>query len=65
LLPDNRLRTDEQRTRIEGLRLERLSLRGICRAVGVGCRGLWQFRGECCQAAPAPLKVQSPAGPRP
>jgi insertion element IS1 protein InsB len=38
LLPANRLITDEQRSLVERLLLQRISLRGICRAVGVG---LW------------------------
>src|SRR5262245_22470946 len=37
-LPENRLITEEQRTLIERLLLERISLRGICRAMGVGLR---------------------------
>ena len=44
LLPESHTITAEQRTLIERLLLERISLRGICRAVGVGCSGscsLW------------------------
>lgn len=62
LRPQTRMLTDEQRALVERLLLERSSLRGICRAVGVGCRGLLQFLGECFQAAPTPLNVQSTAG---
>ena len=35
-IPENHLITEEQRTLIERLLLERISLRGICRAVDVG-----------------------------
>jgi len=41
--PENQLITAEQRTLIERLLLERISLRGICRAVGVGRRWLLHF----------------------
>ena len=43
LLPENHLITEEQRTLVERLLLERISLRGICRAVGVRLRWLLQF----------------------
>jgi hypothetical protein len=36
LTPENSVITEEQRALIERLLLERISLRGICRAVGVG-----------------------------
>jgi transposase-like protein len=36
--PENSVITEEQRSLIERLLLERISLRGICRAVGVGLR---------------------------
>ena len=49
---------------IERLLLERISLRGICRAVGVGLRWLLQFMVEHFAAAPAHLYVQQTAGPR-
>ena len=38
LSPENPLITEEQRTRSARLLLERISLRGICRAVGIGLR---------------------------
>ena len=47
---------------IERLLLERISLRGICRAVGVGLQWLMQFVVEQFQAAPKHLSVQPPAG---
>ena len=61
LNPENHLITEEQRTLIERL-LERISLRGICRAVGVGLRWLLQFMVERFQAAPKHLYVQPPDG---
>jgi transposase-like protein len=42
LNPENQVVTEEQRTLIERLLLERTSLRGICRAVGVGLQWLLQ-----------------------
>jgi insertion element IS1 protein InsB len=58
--PENHLITEEQRVLIERLLLERISLRGICRAVGVGLRWLLQFMVEQFQAAPEHLHVQPP-----
>jgi hypothetical protein len=52
----------EQRTLIERLLVERISLRGICRAVGIGLRRFLQFMSEWDQAAPEPLHIQSIAG---
>ena len=60
LHPENSLITEEQRVLIERLLLERISLRGICRAMGVGLRWLLQFmvmrfpggsRASPCQAS--------------
>ena len=53
---------DEHRTLIERLLKERLSLRGICRAVGVGMKWLMGFLVDCYGAAPAHLNVQMPQG---
>jgi IS1 family transposase len=55
LTPDNTLITAEQRALIERLLLERISLRGICRAAGVGLQRLLQFMGARFQAAPEDL----------
>jgi IS1 family transposase len=52
--------TPEQRLLIARLLLERISLRGICRAVGVGLRWLLEFMAEQFQAAPAHLHVKPP-----
>src|SRR5689334_301552 len=50
----------EHRALIARLLKERLSLRGICRAVGVGMKWLMGFLVECYGAAPAHLNVQIP-----
>jgi hypothetical protein len=52
LTPENAVITKEQRTLIERLLLERISLRGICRAVGVGLRWLLQFMDKQFHEAP-------------
>jgi hypothetical protein len=62
LVPENQVITDEQRALIERLLLERISLRGICRAVGIGLRWLLQFMVARFAAAPDHLCVQPPAG---
>src|ERR1700752_2380645 len=66
LTPDNSLITAEQRALIERLLLERISLRGISRAVGVGLQWLLQFMATRFQAAPEDLYVKpadgTPAG---
>jgi insertion element IS1 protein InsB len=53
----------EQRLRIEQLLCERLSLRGICRAVGVSLTWLLHFMVECFTAGPEDLHVHPPAQP--
>jgi len=47
---------------IERLLLERISLRGICRAVGVGLRWLLHFMVARFAAAPDHLYVRPTAG---
>src|SRR6266852_1209004 len=64
LTPENRVITEEQRVLIERLLLERISLRGICRAVGVGLQWLLQFIVERFQAAPEHLCVALPVDTR-
>ena len=49
---------DDTRRLVERLLLERLSLRGICRAVGVGLRWLLGFIVTCFEALPDHLHVQ-------
>jgi insertion element IS1 protein InsB len=47
----------EQRALIERLLLERISLRGMCRAVGVGLTWVLGFLVECFQALPAHVHI--------
>ena len=53
---------DDTRTLIERLLLERLSWRGICRAVGVGLKWLLEFIVNCFEARPDHLTVQPITG---
>jgi insertion element IS1 protein InsB len=53
----------EQRTLIEHLLCERISLRGICRAVGVSLTWLLHFMVECFAACPDDLHVWLPNRP--
>jgi insertion element IS1 protein InsB len=55
---------EDKRTLIERLLLERLSLRGICRAVGVTLKWLLDFLVQCFGALPDHLHVQSVSCPR-
>ena len=50
--------SDETRALIERLLLERISLRGICRVVGVGLKWLLGFIVTCFEALPDYLHVQ-------
>src|SRR5262245_43345537 len=52
LTPEQAVITEEQRALIERLLLERISLRGICRAVEVGWQWLLQCMGARFQVAP-------------
>src|SRR5512143_1369492 len=61
---ENRLITEEDRALIERLLRERLSLRGICRAVGVSLTWLLGFVVECYEAVPDHLSVQLPGQPQ-
>jgi insertion element IS1 protein InsB len=61
LIPENHVITEEQRALIARLLLERISLRGICRAVGVGLQWLLQFMVGRFQAAPEHLHVELPS----
>jgi len=60
---DDRLIADERRTRVEHLLQERISLRGICRAMGVSLTWLLHCMVECFTACPEDLHVQLPARP--
>jgi insertion element IS1 protein InsB len=61
--PLDRSIASEQRLRIEQLLRERISLRGICRAVGVSLTWLLHFMVECFTACPDDLHVQLPGRP--
>ena len=63
LNPENPAITEEQRTLIARLLLERFSLRGICRAVGVSLTWLLHFMVERFAASPDHLHVQLPTSP--
>jgi insertion element IS1 protein InsB len=60
---EDRIMSYEQRTLIEHLRRERLSLRGLCRAVGVSLTWLLHFMVERFAACPAHVHVQLPVSP--
>ena len=62
LTPENAVITEEQRELVERLLRERISLRGICRAVGVGLQWLLQFMSARFQAAPEDLYVKPADG---
>jgi len=62
LVPENHGITAEQRAVVERLLLERISLRGICRVIGVGLRWLLAFMVERFTAAPDDLYMQPTAG---
>jgi len=55
---EQHLVSDETRDLIERLLLERISLRGICRAVKVGLKWLLGFIVTCFEALPDHLNVQ-------
>jgi insertion element IS1 protein InsB len=60
---DDHLIAKERRMRVEHLLRERISLRGICRAVGVSLTWLLHFMVECFTACPEDLHVQLPVRP--
>jgi IS1 family transposase/transposase-like protein len=62
LVPENHIVTEAQRAVIERLLLERISLHGICRVIGVGLRWLLYFMVERFTAAPEHLYVQPASG---
>ena len=59
----NHLITAERRAEIANLLRERLSLRGICRAVGVSLTWLLHFMVECFASCPDHLHLRLPARP--
>src|SRR5262245_37963753 len=56
------LLSEDSRGLRERLLMERMSLRGICRAVGVTRTGLLGLLRQCVAALPAPLHVQPRTG---
>jgi insertion element IS1 protein InsB len=62
LTPERAVITAEQHALIERLLLERISLRGICRAVGVGLQWLLQFMARRFQTAPDDLYAKPADG---
>jgi hypothetical protein len=62
-MTEDRLIADEQRSLVEHLLREPISLRGICRAVGVSLTWLLHFMVECFAACPDHLHVQLPGRP--
>ena len=63
LVPENRLISGAERMLIKRLLAERLSLRGICRAVQVSLRWLIDFITDCYAATPDDLNVRLPEQP--
>ena len=61
--PLDRRLAPEQRLRIEQLLCERISLRGICRTIGVSLTWLLHFLVECFTACPDDLHAQRPPQP--
>src|SRR5215475_5275022 len=60
---EERIIVAEQRTLIQHLLCERISLRGICRAVGVSLTWLLHFMVECLASCPDHLHVRLPTSP--
>ena len=60
---DTRVINEAQRTWVERLFREKISLHGICRAIGVSLRWLMDFMGARFQALPDHLHVQPVASP--
>jgi len=61
---DNRAIAEDQRTLVERLLCEKISLHGICRAVGVSIRWLMDFMITRFKALPDHLHVQPVTSPR-
>jgi len=59
-----RILPDEGRELNKRLLCERLSLHGICRAVGVGMKWLMGFAVDCYESAPDDLNVRLPDCPK-
>jgi IS1 family transposase/transposase-like protein len=63
LFATNRTISEEQRALVERLLCEKISLHGICRAVGIGITWLMRFMVDRFNAAAAHLPVRLPAAP--
>jgi len=63
LQPENHVIDGDKRSLVERLLLEKISLHGICRAVGVSIRWFIDFMVECFEAAPDHLQVRLPSRP--
>ena len=61
---EQRIVPDQDRELIKRLLCERLSLQGICRAVGVGMKWLMGFVVNCYESAPDDLNVRLPDCPK-
>jgi hypothetical protein len=60
----NRVIVEEQRTLVERWLCEKISLHGVCRAIGVSIRWLMDFIVARCAAVPGHLHVQPIAASR-
>ena len=60
---ENRVISEDQRSLVKRLLLERISLQGICRAVGVSIRWLMDFMVGCFAACPEHLYTKVPPSP--
>src|SRR5690349_255682 len=58
LVAHNRVINEEHRILVERLLCEKISLRGICRTIGVSIRWLMDFMVACFTAVPEHLHVQ-------
>ncbi len=59
-----RVIVEEQRTVVQRLLREKISLHGICRAMGVSIRWLMDFMVACFAAVPEHMPLQPVASPR-
>jgi insertion element IS1 protein InsB len=60
---EKRVIAEEQRILVARLLRENISLRGICRAIGVGIKWLMHFKVGHFEAAPGHLQIQLPGSP--
>jgi len=62
---EQRIVSDDDRNRVKRLLAERVSLRGICRVIGVGMKWLMGFIEECYNEAPEDLHARVPESASP